>query len=282
MKGVYVLLIIFGVSRYSYAQAYRSDIKDGNKAFEKNVFDEAEIKYKQATDRNPDGFEGWFNLGDALYKQQRYDEALSAFQNSQRVAPNDGAKAHAFHNIGNVYTAQKNYNQAIEAYKSALRLNPTDDETRYNLAKALRELKQQQQQNNQDNKGQDDKKQDQKNQQKQDSNKQDQQQNQQQDQQQSEKDKAENEQNDPMKSSDNNDDAQKEENQNQPDQQNKSEEQDKPGEQQDAGKAIPQKMSKAEMEQLLEAIANAEKQTRAKLDKKKQAKVKAKPGVKDW
>ena len=54
------------------------------------------------------------------------------------------------------------------------------------------------------------------------------------------------------------------------------------GEQQPDGQPQQQKMSKEEMERLLEAIANAEKQTRAKLDKKKKAQVKVTPGVKDW
>ena len=277
MKHILTFCLLLAGTLLSRGQAYQSGIKEGNKAFEKNVFDEAEIKYKQATSDKPDGFEGWFNLGDALYKQQRFDEALSAFQKSQETASTDVQKANALHNMGNVHAAQQQYQQAIEAYKNALRHNPNDDETRYNLAKALRELKQQQQQNKQD-KPQEDQK-DQQNQNKQQNN------NQQQDQ----KDKAQNEQNDPMKENDQNEDAKKNEDQQQQDgEKQEQDQQPEDGDQEDKGgkgeegSLEQQKMSKEEMEQLLEAIANAEKQTRAKLDKKKKATVKVKAGVKDW
>ena len=46
---------------------------------------------------------------------------------------------------------EKKYDQAINAYKNALRRNPNDDETRYNLAVAQKNLKKEQQ-NQKDNK----------------------------------------------------------------------------------------------------------------------------------
>ena len=37
---------------------------------------------------------------------------------------------------------KQNYSDAVEAYKESLRLNPADEETRYNLSEAIRQMKQ--------------------------------------------------------------------------------------------------------------------------------------------
>ena len=48
--------------------------------------------------------------------------------------------AQLFHNIGNAQLQQKKFAEAAESFKQSLRLNPTDDETRYNLALALKQI----------------------------------------------------------------------------------------------------------------------------------------------
>ena len=58
--------------------------------------------------------------------------------------------SHAFHNLGNAFYGQQQYDKAVASYQNALRLNPKDDETRYNLVKAMQMLQQQQQNQNQD------------------------------------------------------------------------------------------------------------------------------------
>ena len=268
------LIAFVSISIFATAQPYQKDINNGNKAFEQKSFADAEVNYKKAAETNPEGFKGWFNLGDALYKQGRFDEALEAYQKGGQFAGSKQRAAAALHNIGNTYSSKKEYDKAAEAYKEALRQNPNDDETRYNLAKALRELRQQEQQNKDDKDQNKDKKKDEK--------KEDQEQKNQ-----DKKDDPKNDQNDPQQENDKNDDAKKkedqksEEQQQQDKKQGEGDEKDK-GEQQPDGQPQQQKMSKEEMERLLEAIANAEKQTRAKLDKKKKAQVKATPGVKDW
>ena len=268
------LIAFVCISIFATAQPYQKDIKSGNKAFEQKSFADAEVNYKKAAEANPEGFEGWFNLGDALYKQGRYDEALEAYEKGGQFAGSKYRAAAALHNIGNTYSSKKQFDKAAEAYKEALRQNPNDAETRYNLAKALRELKQQEQQNKDDKDQNKDDKKDDKNE---DQEKNDQE----------KKDDPKNDQNDPQKENNENEDAKKKEDQSKEEQQSEKrkegeDDQKDKGEQQPDGQPQQQKMSKEEMERLLEAIANAEKQTRAKLDKKKKAQVKVTPGVKDW
>ena len=56
--------------------------------------------------------------------------------------------------MGSIFHSQKDYAKAVEAYKESLRNNPKDDETRYNLALAQKQL-QDQQQNQDQNQDQD-------------------------------------------------------------------------------------------------------------------------------
>jgi len=161
------------------AQSKRGLINDGVDLYKTGKFAESGDNFNKALNKDQELFEGHFNLGDALYKQGKYDEAIGSYKNSLGFTELPESKAMAFHNIGNSFLKSQRYEDAIEAYKNALKLNPKDPETKYNLSYALDMLKKQQQQqkqNKKNNKDQnkDQNKQDQKQDQNKDQNKQDQ------------------------------------------------------------------------------------------------------------
>jgi tetratricopeptide (TPR) repeat protein len=189
-------------SDLTYAQSTRGLVNDGVELYNEKKFSDAEVNFKKGVDNDPENFEAKFNLGDAYYKQQRYDEALKSFQTALASARNDNEKARIYHNIGNSFLKSQKIKESIAAYKESLKLNPNDQETKYNLSYALDKLKNQnqdQQQNNKDqNQNNEDKEQNkdqqnqnQQNQQKQDQQQQDQQQQQQQKQKEQEMSKKE-------------------------------------------------------------------------------------------
>jgi len=99
---------------------------------------------------------GTYNLGNAIYEQGRYDEAVKHYSAAEAIAKDDKAKADALYNLGNAYLEQENLEESINAYKQSLKLNPKDRATKYNLAYALQQMKmQQQQQQQQQNQQQD-------------------------------------------------------------------------------------------------------------------------------
>lgn len=132
------------------AQSERKMTRNGNTNYETGNFIDAEINYKKALEKNSDLLEAQFNLGDALVKQERFDEALEAFEKVSASTENQNLKADALHNKGNVLLSQQDLEGAIESYKDALRINPKDHETRYNYAYVKKLLDEQQQQQNQD------------------------------------------------------------------------------------------------------------------------------------
>lgn len=131
------------------AQEERSLTRDGNKLFAKGKYADAEAAYKKALEKQANFPEAVFNLGDAIYKQKRYDDAIAQFEQAAKTFKDPKQKAQAWHNLGNCQLEKEEYEKAVDAYKQALKLNPQDRDTRYNLAYANAKLRKQQQENQQ-------------------------------------------------------------------------------------------------------------------------------------
>ena len=149
-KTYIFIVLTLGSFSYVIAQSERKMTRNGNTSYEMGNFIDAEINYKKALDKNSNLLEAQFNLGDALVKQERFDEALDAFEKVSVSSEDQNLKANALHNKGNVLLSQQDLEGAIESYKDALRINPKDHETRYNYAYVKKLLDEQQQQQNQD------------------------------------------------------------------------------------------------------------------------------------
>lgn len=141
-----LLLFIFAFSTFVSAQSERKITRKGNTQYETGDFVEAEVNYKKAIEKNANLLEAQFNLGDALAKQERFEEAIASFDLVSATSEDKELKANALHNKGNVLLQQQDLEGAVESYKDALRINPKDHQTRYNYAYAKNALEQQQQQ----------------------------------------------------------------------------------------------------------------------------------------
>lgn len=147
--------------------------REGNELYKKKQYAEAESLYVKGSKHEPDAFTTAFNLGDALYKQGKYEPARQQFDLLTKSPVSADSLALVHHNIGNCLLQQKEYAQSIDAYKKALRLNPADEESRYNLAYAQKMLKQQQQKQQQQKQNPDNKEQNKEKEKEQDKQKQD-------------------------------------------------------------------------------------------------------------
>ena len=132
-----------------FAQREANDVRKGNKQYNKQDYNAAEISYRRALDTNKESYAAQYNLGEALFKQDKYPEALEAYENAARMLDKNNDKtqmAKVMHNIGNCHFALGQYDKAVAAFQESLRANPKDNDTRYNFVKAKELLKQQQQQ----------------------------------------------------------------------------------------------------------------------------------------
>ena len=153
-----IFIVLFSITQV-WAQQEGPDLRRGNKEYKHENYTEAEVNYRRGLDKNNDSFEGHFNLGDALFRQEKYPEALEQYQKAEsllkgddktRKAELDRRLAATYHNMGNALYAQQQYDKSVAAYQQSLRHNPKDNDTRYNLVKAMQQL-QQQNQNQQQN-----------------------------------------------------------------------------------------------------------------------------------
>ncbi|TFH65253.1 MAG: tetratricopeptide repeat protein [Candidatus Zixiibacteriota bacterium] len=241
---------------------YRALNEKGNKALTEDKTDEALKYYKDAEVEKPKQPVLDYNIGSALYKQNKYPEAVQRYI---RALNTDDPKfqADTYYNSGNALFRAEQYAEAINAYKKCLEINADDSDAKYNLELARVKLKEQaqkqdKQQQDQQQKDQQQNPQDQQDQQKQ----QEQQQNgqQQQDQQKSDQ----------------------EQQQQQDEQQNGDQNQEQQQQQQKASREQPQKMSKQDAERILNAINSDEKNLQKELTRFKVGTSNPGRGGKDW
>jgi tetratricopeptide (TPR) repeat protein len=72
-------------------------------------------------------------------------EAVQRFQESIQSTDNPDLKADAYYNLGNAFFQQQQFDESIKAYKESLKLRPSDTDTKRNLMLAMRQLQQQEQ-----------------------------------------------------------------------------------------------------------------------------------------
>ena len=145
---------LFLVCVFANAQTLHNYLREGNDCYKKQNFKQADSLYRKGLKVDSNSVKAKFNLGDALYKQNKMEEAQEYFKNlSENSSSDEQLKASSLHNLGNCLLKQNKLEESIEAYKKSLKLNPNDEDTRYNLAYAQKKLKQKQQQQQQQNGG---------------------------------------------------------------------------------------------------------------------------------
>lgn len=187
MKRILLISNIVLFAAGAFAQQEAPDVRRGNKQYNKQDFTAAEVDYRRGLEKNGNSFEGHYNLGNALFKQDKYPEAQAEYQKAAQLLDSKQDKkqlAESYHNLGNAYFAQQQYDKAIAAYQQSLRNNPKDNDTRYNLVKAMQMLQEQQQQQQKQDQNKDQNQDQQQNQQQQQDQQDEQNQDQQQEQQQ--------------------------------------------------------------------------------------------------
>lgn len=164
-SGVLLLLVLLtAATEQAYGQSDKRYIRQGNRAYGKNRYSDSEILYRKASDKNKASADAVFNTGDALFRQNKFEEAGKQFAENIQMNEDHDKKAAAMYNLGNSLLKANKLKESIEAYKGSLKMNPASTEAKYNLAYAQDLLKkQEQQQQQQQNKDkQDDKNKDKK------------------------------------------------------------------------------------------------------------------------
>ena len=150
-KWLILCFLLSLIPSVSSAQSYEWRVMhQGNTAFRARQYDKAQSLYMKALKHNPSNTRAMFNLADTYLAKGDAQTADSLYEKVAHNDRNTQIRAMACHNRGyirqkkaltNSQDQQQLLRQAIEMYKQALRLNPHDNDTRYNLVLCQRQLK---------------------------------------------------------------------------------------------------------------------------------------------
>lgn len=150
MNRIFLLLIfsILGIV-FCEAQNVRDYIRRGNRLMQdtvngKDLSDKAIIQYKKAIDLDSTIAMAHYNLGTALIRQSKPQDAMKEFVSALKYEKNKKNLSDIYHNMGVLFHASQKYAEAVDCYKESLRNDPSNNETRYNYVLALWHLKNQQ------------------------------------------------------------------------------------------------------------------------------------------
>ena len=153
-KKLYIVLLLNSI--LLFGQEKDKNLYNGNQLFKEKKYADAEADFRVTeSKKSPKKATAGYNLGNSVYRQNQQGEAQIRYIQALEHAKTKEEKHRIYHNLGNTFMLDKNYEAAAEAYKNALRNNPNDEETRYNYALAKRKKKENPppKDNKKDNKG---------------------------------------------------------------------------------------------------------------------------------
>ena len=144
------VVLVFGQENYNNL------VYEGNRDFDKKKYSSASSKFMEAAKVKDKDFTSHYNLGNALYKDKKYQEAMAEYQKAESYAKNQNDKNAVAYNMGNAYMKSGNSEKAAEFYKKALKQDPYNEKIRknYQIAKLKDQNQKQQDQKKDQNKNQ--------------------------------------------------------------------------------------------------------------------------------
>jgi len=118
------------------------ELKEAKEAYENGDYEKSAKLYSKYAQSSKKG-ESYFNEGNSLYKQGKFDKAIESYQKA--TFNDDISKANKFANIGNSFVKQgklEGLQKAVEFYEKSLKLNE-DKEVRENLEAVKKEIEKQ-------------------------------------------------------------------------------------------------------------------------------------------
>jgi Flp pilus assembly protein TadD len=127
-----------GASNQPLSQAAEKGVEifvaEGNELLNKRDFAAAEEKYRQAVALSPEQEDLHYNLGIALARQGKVEEAKKHYEKALELFPD---YAEAQNNLGNLLLSQNKMDEAIALFRQAIQNGPDNPSFRNNLGTAL-------------------------------------------------------------------------------------------------------------------------------------------------
>lgn len=152
MRNILLFFILCQTTIVFGQENYKILMHKGNKNFDEKNYDEASQLYSEASQQKAKDFGSRYNLGNAFYRKEMYEDAIAQYEKSLENAENESQRVSALYNMGNAYFQQGNSKKAVDSYKKALKLDPDNDKILHNLR--IAQKKEKKKQNQSENKSQ--------------------------------------------------------------------------------------------------------------------------------
>ena len=145
-----IALFFLAVLGVIQADAQSSAVREGNKLYREGRFEEAVSAYDEVLRRTPDDITAMYNRSNALARKGDKSTAMSGYDKLLEAVKDPKILQRSWYDKGVLHQQAQQLDESITAWKEALKLDPEDQQARENLQKALREKKRQQEEQKKD------------------------------------------------------------------------------------------------------------------------------------
>ena len=138
----------------AWADSFSSLNKKGNKAYQEGkellqkgkkdnaleAYERALKFYRDAEIEKPESPELSYNIGNVMYQQEKYQDALEKYYKTLSADELENQAA-AYYNMGNALYRSGKYAEAIQAYQKCLDITPDDEDAKYNIEFVRKKMK---------------------------------------------------------------------------------------------------------------------------------------------
>jgi Ca-activated chloride channel family protein len=122
------------------ADTLTGTVREGNSLYHEEKYQEALKKYQEAQVDSPADQRVMFNLGNAQYKLEDYENSLSEYLKSAE-SEDPAMRAQSLYNAGNALYRMGKLEESVKQYEKALEYNPGDEDAKFNLEFVRQEIR---------------------------------------------------------------------------------------------------------------------------------------------
>ena len=100
MTRALLICLFSSLSAGVFAQRVNSLLRQGNKAYAQKQYDKAAESYQKALDLQPGNPVGRYNLGDALYRSKKPEDAAASYDKVAKGSGDVAGREKAYYNEG--------------------------------------------------------------------------------------------------------------------------------------------------------------------------------------
>ncbi len=136
-----ILFLTLALPSTGFTKPVDTKMQEGISHYHKRQFKGAVEKFSSARVDRPKDSRIAYNLGNAHYRDGKFQEALQAYTQSALDKKNPDIRKKSVYNIGNTMVKLGKLEEAESAYKKVLTLDPSDMDAKHNLEYVRQQLK---------------------------------------------------------------------------------------------------------------------------------------------